>query len=513
MYMQAKKRILTDAPLSATKRTKIIQDSSSVVCVNWDGVITNHRVLRVDAMLSEFQREDYLMNQDIEIFSDALDALLAIQKHDFKVVVVGRISRRRLEKERKNLLFTFDSDHSGQDFPSIRTSGEVFYVSCNSVQCDEAQQRYCHLNMKAISVTSCVETASELEHHHSIVCNSLTEVADYIVTDTPKLPLRYLFSGYYGCERLQLHKYLRGWSLISAAHCQQFRFIDYIRHEHTKQMVRDKSLYGIQCTLKNVLDETGLRSVINKHNLYFSMASKFADYLEFMPQSWDIHQKETVDPGEILIVKPVGPGACAGHGISVVASTEELGIAWEKIRKNSKWKQVIVSNYIRNPLLFQGLKFHMRCYLIVTSWGKCQPFCQADILTARSLYKPEDFQNTDIHDSHGKSTLRDCFFPEDWPSEEEKDLIQKGINKIMERIVNLIEDKCTLSPYSESKYGYEILAPDIMFDNKFQPYLLEVNSRVGYGAVCGVNKYYHEWERGFLDWEYETAIKPCFVCG
>lgn len=515
--------------------------TKNIVYLTWDGVITNTQELifnlqRDNPHLSSnrpydtvsdmteaitggkcslFENSKFLQALEEELekhepvfFDDALKFLETTKAAGYEIVIIGDGKRSRIESEAKKLGFEFDDFQLGF-MPEPDTSGEVFLITSSSKQCDAAHSHFGDLQQpaKVLSITRHFEPAQELEHHHSIACNSLQDAVDYITYPSTLTGKSYLFSGYYGCERLQLHKKLRGWDLV-AGRKYAGKKVDYVRHEHTKDGSRDKSLYGLDCTLKNVLDEEGLRNVTNKQLLYRTMRNRFEDYRKFMPQTWNLKDVRSVKEGEVLIIKPVGYGACAGNGISVVTDDDGLRRAREKISKDPRWKEAIASNYITNPLLFKGRKFHFRCYILITSWGKYIPYRRADILTASEPYKAADYDNEAIHDSHGKSTLEDRFFPEDLPDPEGK--IQAGLTMIFDRIIEAIKKDCTLKTYSESQHGYELLAPDILFDEDFNPYLLEVNSRVGYGAVKGVNEYYHEWERGFLDWEYEHGIAPIF---
>lgn len=465
----------------------------------------------------------YLEDEEAIFFDDVEESLKAIKAdpRKYEIHVAGDMSKYRWEKEKKKWgeRFQFDEEHIGTDFPRVETTGEVFFVTASSRHCALAHERFRDLTrFKVISVTRFLEPAIELEHHHNVVCNSFKEVASYITTDVPQTEFSYLFSGYYGCERLQLHKHLRGWKLIPGRQRQQ-PYIDYIRLEHTKNRTRDKSLNYVECTLKNVLEGDALQSVTNKRALYYTMKELFPeDYSTFMPQSWCLDDKMSVAEDEVLIVKPVGDRACAGNGISVVFNTQQLEDAKRKVLK--QWKEGIISRYIRKPLLFKGLKFHFRCYILVSSWGTYIPYPRADILTASKPYVDDSYLDTEIHDSHGKSTLKDCFFPEDIDDPDlvvgetasgekitKRQKIQQVLDLVMDKIIFAIKQKCALNPYSESQNGYELLAPDVMLDEDYNPFLLEVNSRVGFGAVKGVNEYYHDWERGFLDWEYENTLK------
>lgn len=63
-------------------------------------------------------------------------------------------------------------------------------------------------------------------------------------------------------------------------------------------------------------------------------------------------------------------------------------------------------------------------------------------------------------------------------------------------------------PYEESKMGFEVFGLDIMIDDNYKVYLIEINDRVGYAPSQGKrDKPYLDYCRKYLKLIYEDAIK------
>ena len=87
--------------------------------------------------------------------------------------------------------------------------------------------------------------------------------------------------------------------------------------------------------------------------------------------------------------------------------------------------------------------------------------------------------------------------------------IDAGIKQIYKALVNKLKNK--VYPYDESEYGYEILGLDIMFDDEYNPWLIEVNSQIAHetGDFIFKDKYINLTKK-YLEWEYTNALDYLF---
>ena len=93
------------------------------------------------------------------------------------------------------------------------------------------------------------------------------------------------------------------------------------------------------------------------------------------------------------------------------------------------------------------------------------------------------------------------------PKEWDEAKIRAGIKSVMQHIINIFN---TVDPnYDGAYYAYHILGPDILFDNEFNPWLLEVN-------ICPSNNPVYntktpgwvEFHKEFLHREFEHGVSP-----
>jgi hypothetical protein len=310
---------------------------------------------------------------------------------------------------------------------------------------------------------------------------------------------------------------------------------DFLRYED--------SIYDIKTTLKNLLKGNGVKGfstsdpdypytknvITDKAQLYMEMSKKCPEICKkYMAESWLLSDEKRVteyneaDDG-VLIIKPLGVGAGGGEGIVYVTNKEELTEFTNaaKRRKQSKEKgskDYLVSKYIRNPMLIEGKKFHLRMYFMVcmrpnhkSDWFL---FEEGKIITAELPYKDADYMNKKIHDTHFKSTKKNRLFPES----RELGISDKEAKSIMQQMREVL--RCAYDVYKphvastrESKYGFEVFGCDFMVTSDVGVKLLEINARHDYG-VNDVKKeapeVYERFCSDFWDWIYKHAIEPVF---
>jgi hypothetical protein len=310
---------------------------------------------------------------------------------------------------------------------------------------------------------------------------------------------------------------------------------DFLRYE--------ESIYEIKTTVKNLLKGNGVKGfstsdpdypytknvITDKAQLYMEMSKKCPEICKkYMAESWFLSDEKRVaeyseaDDG-ILIIKPLGVGAGGGEGIVYVTNKEELAeftnaVKRRKQSKDKGTKDYLVSKYIRNPMLIEGKKFHLRMYFMVCMRANHKSdwflFEEGKIITAELPYKDADYMNKKIHDTHFKSTKKNRLFPES----RELGISDKEAKSIMQQMREVL--RCAYDVYKphiastrESKYGFEVFGCDFMVTSDAGVKLLEINARHDYG-VNDVKKeapeVYERFCSDFWDWIYKHAIEPVF---
>jgi hypothetical protein len=207
----------------------------------------------------------------------------------------------------------------------------------------------------------------------------------------------------------------------------------------------------------------------------------------------------------VYIVKPAGHGACAGVGVTVVTNDRELEEARSTLSR--RFKNIIISEYIQNPLLYEGRKFHLRMYILINS----EPFSWAfwdrgKAMTAKLPYIKGDWTNKEIHDSHGETTPKDIYFPEDILPKDKYRYVYQQMKLILGAVAELIKPNTRC--YEESRYCCETFGIDFMITDDYTVKLIEINAEAGYGSKNKDKTKYKAYCSAYFDWFYKNSLIP-----
>jgi hypothetical protein len=332
---------------------------------------------------------------------------------------------------------------------------------------------------------------------------------------------------------------------------------------------------GVTCDLKSLLG-TQTSCITNKAKLYENLRAldpdRTAKYTAF---TVGLDQLKSMRPGQILILKPVGPQGGGGTGIEVVATPSDFNRARQTLIQ--KYRTGIASEYITDPLLFEGKKLHFRMYFMARSPIIC-PQCQSErpdcsvcygrpavpahfdifgigkIITADLPYQNSNFKDPKIHDTHAKSTASNYYFPTDLgrchgvdgtpvldPEALGEDLLAQ-MRDILGVAAGIMVAQIKEWHYRESNFGYEVFGCDFMVRSSGTTrtvVLLEINDHIGMVASTGPTRMgpflegpgIYEWDlepyraspqyeslrsytnfsRQFWEWVWEHAIMPVYA--
>jgi hypothetical protein len=286
----------------------------------------------------------------------------------------------------------------------------------------------------------------------------------------------------------------------------------------------DKKLYDCKSQFSSLLNDN--REVVcDKLQLYENMTKYKPDIAKtHMAKSYKLGKDLKDDmPFQTSIIKAVGRGSYSGRGVFVAGTPDEYKAAIAAARKISK--TVMVSEYIENPMLFNGRKFHIRAYLVVLVSGKDtingQLWHRGKILTAKLPYKNLDFANGNIHDSHAKSTPNDFFFPEHLREKGiNADAIFEQMNRISDAIIDCMKESELSFLYPETQSAGAIFGLDFMVTEDYVVKLLECNDKIGCASVAQFpdfspligpwTKQYSEFSDDFYSWYYNSTVAKLF---
>jgi glutathione synthase/RimK-type ligase-like ATP-grasp enzyme len=186
-----------------------------------------------------------------------------------------------------------------------------------------------------------------------------------------------------------------------------------------------------------------------------------------------------IDESIIRILKPLN--GFEGSGITIIKTKKDIELWLKKNEENTKYKEWILQDYIQNPDLKNGYKFHFRVIVLVkkTANKNSEVFISNYKYFVPSLekYKKGDWLNKKIHDTHykpGKTIIFPNELPDNWSIED----ANKATNNMHQIITKIFENQNQFEPEWNAKNGFELFGADIIFENK-HPYLLEINSKMG----------------------------------
>jgi tubulin polyglutamylase TTLL4 len=188
---------------------------------------------------------------------------------------------------------------------------------------------------------------------------------------------------------------------------------------------------------------------------------------------------ELMDGRKLYIAKPVR--GSRGRDISIVRSYSELGQLPDK--------QYIIQDYLEDPFLLNGRKFHLRMYLVIRNLEPLRVYVHTEglVLFSASEYDKDDYNNTFAHLTNAAiGQQSDHDFELTWTLGEFWDYLEKEAFIDVDYIKESIADtfvKSVLSaawehPFPRRTPGtcFDIYGVDVMFDEDLKPFILEINS-------------------------------------
>ena len=289
--------------------------------------------------------------------------------------------------------------------------------------------------------------------------------------------------------------------------------------------------YNTIAYLGNAIDSTD--NINDKQQLFFLLKKLYPDeYLNFLADSFLLTNKTEYKKGSggIFIARPVTElnpvtkqkkiKAASGKDIIYITDTRSLQKAKELLER---YDNVLISQYIRNPLLFKGKKFHLRIYFVITWINdviKTYLFDEAYIWTAKLPFVLDKFDNNDIHDTHYSSTEGDPVFPRDFTSKNMEcnitpEIITKllvDIKDIMAKVSTLLllEGSNKIKMFSNLKNAFQIEGCDFMITKDFRPILLECNNKAGFSNKTIMSD---DIQRNFFDFIDRNVLAPVYGNG
>lgn len=185
-----------------------------------------------------------------------------------------------------------------------------------------------------------------------------------------------------------------------------------------------------------------------------------------------------------MILKPLG--GYQGSGITVSNERADL-VQWlQQHAGNAKFKRWVLQEYIQQPALKDGFKFHIRVLLVIVARGHQTPTEVYMVLKNRMVLAAAPYRNGSwvdeaIHDTHFRHNARAPFFPGDQPDGWTREECLAAQKRMVAMFKAVFQDHRDFRAAWGSKSGFEMLGGDVILDNKSKkPMLLEINKKMAF---------------------------------
>lgn len=292
---------------------------------------------------------------------------------------------------------------------------------------------------------------------------------------------------------------------------------------HLWKRAIDPRYLTIPAKLCNVLYYPHFNNVLLKNELYFNMKAQFPEITKkHMAKTFMINDYDQYEFPTNYILRPIYDSIVnkflrRSYFINFISNKKEWEDAIEFYDKYNHGYNVIASEYIQKPLLFNGKKCHIRMsHIIGVINGQIYSFLfeTGYIYTAEEPYNTTEHPYTrDVHLSQFGGTRRDLIFPKDFTEEklnvkiDSKDVI-KQMRMLLSCVAKLISNKGKML-LENHENGYNIGSVEFLVDQNGVVYLLELMKN--HGIIYHV-KEISEYALGITyDWITETIIRPTLL--
>jgi len=247
---------------------------------------------------------------------------------------------------------------------------------------------------------------------------------------------------------------------------------------------RIRGLYKTHALLKAKMDCTPFTDKAILHQNMMKIAP------HTIAATVEVGSATILPPGAVWILR--ANWGSSGKLSAVVSTNEELRETYASFSTTSGniprgIRPVILgSEYIRDPMLWRGFKFHTRviCIVVVHRSGRryAAMLPSVKMILSGAPYVDGDYGNVEIHDSHFRRNALRGYLP---GSITDDDVAAMGFTgqELHDKIHSCLQDSIkpllpslTLYPKEEVELaGYNIVGADVMFRSDGTPILIEVN--------------------------------------
>lgn len=238
------------------------------------------------------------------------------------------------------------------------------------------------------------------------------------------------------------------------------------------------------CNIINQLDNINLLG--NKKLQYENILNYYKFKPKFIPKTYVFdnnnyhYLKKIFYKDKYFILKP--ENSLGRRGVLILNKYSELV---KNINKYTKYKNWIIQEFISNCLLYKNKKFHIRLYIILTiNKNKITVYIQNKgfLYLAINDYDMNKVKEYEVGLSGEKSEQQVKLYPENFIEEfgnSKFNKINDQIKEIVKTSITCVKDKLSCPNKNVKNYKcYKLFGYDLLVDNLFNVYLLEINARI-----------------------------------
>jgi hypothetical protein len=285
-------------------------------------------------------------------------------------------------------------------------------------------------------------------------------------------------------------------------------------------------IFNIKSKLSSFLwrDKTtyndGKDVIINKFSLYKNMNKLFPDIVKkHMSETINLYDLKTTK-NLVYIIRPVGKEVGSGENIEIIKNNKELEGIKNRYILQRNYKNIIASRYITNPLLYDNKKFHIRVHILFFYNNKDFSYSinlNGRIFCAEREYTSDNYFDLQIHDTHGRYSIKNIYFPQEFNyGKENTDKVLSQMNLILSKVVEIYKPyiKC----FKGAENCFEVFGIDFMVEDDFNVILIEINDCIGtpsfpYNKANDTSENNRLWllhVKEYVKWIYDNSIGKIF---
>jgi hypothetical protein len=173
-----------------------------------------------------------------------------------------------------------------------------------------------------------------------------------------------------------------------------------------------------------------------------------------------------------------------GKDIHVVDSVEEVKKAiGEKEPSKRSFSGWVLQDALEDIATYQRYKFHLRILIVVVVRDHHVCVFISNFHAYRlssNPYNITQLKEKKIYNTHHNTNSKRVFFPMDPPDGWTPDDCKKAMHQMQQDFTFIFKREHSFLPDYRIKHGYELLGADVIFDTKHHPYIIEINTKVGF---------------------------------